>query len=97
MTNRKNYIQRSDATWLSKTQQWLQVKIKLEELQKEEAQLRQDLIELAGNENCSGGGIQLQKLKRKGLVDYQNIPELLGVDLEQYRKPPLTTWRIINV
>lgn len=35
----------------------------------------------------TGYGIQIIKSSRKGNVDYSKIPELQGVDLEQYRKP----------
>lgn len=33
-------------------------------------------------------GLKIQKVTRKGNVDYNRIPELEGIDLEQYRKGP---------
>jgi len=37
---------------------------------------------------CEGYGVKVSKVVRKGSVDYKSIPELKGVDLEQYRKKP---------
>ena len=34
---------------------------------------------------------------RAGSVDYVVIPELRGVDLNQYRKPSVEVWKLINL
>lgn len=39
-------------------------------------------------------GIALTKVVRAGSVDYKKVPELKGVDLEQYRGAPITSWRL---
>jgi len=36
-------------------------------------------------------------VKRKGNVDYSQIPELQGVDLDAYRGKETITWRITSV
>lgn len=41
---------------------------------------------------CSGASIT--KATRKGNVQYNKIPELKGIDLEQYRAKPTTYWSI---
>jgi hypothetical protein len=34
------------------------------------------------------------KSSRKGVVDYSAVPELRGVNLEPYRKPPVAVMKI---
>ena len=34
------------------------------------------------------------KEERRGAVEYNKIPELVHVDLEQYRKPAVEVWRL---
>lgn len=85
---------RLDIEWLEKAEKWREAKRELEKWKEAEETLRQELIELTDDNDTSGGGIKLSKLIRKGLIDYQKIPALLGIDLEQYRKPPITSWRI---
>lgn len=64
------------------------------EIRYEEA--REELIRLAQDHNCKGSGVRLTKSLRKGNIDYTVICEQLlkNLDLEPYRKPPITTWRI---
>jgi putative phage-type endonuclease len=38
-------------------------------------------------EHITGLGLTIQMVERQGSVEYKNIPELKGVDLEKYRKP----------
>lgn len=64
-------------------------------LKSREKELRQQLIELAQGQNYQGCGIRMTKSKRKGTVDYKSIPQLEGVDLEQYRSKPQETYTII--
>jgi putative phage-type endonuclease len=40
------------------------------------------------------GEFKLQWVERKGAIDYSEIPQLIGVDLEQYRKKPTTYFAI---
>ena len=41
-----------------------------------------------------GCGIEVLKSLRKGAVDYSRVPELRGVNLETYRKPPVEVIKI---
>ena len=41
-----------------------------------------------------GCGVEVLKSSRKGAIDYSAIPELRGIDLEQYRKPPVAVVRV---
>jgi len=57
--------------------------------------IRKQLIALAADENCRGNGIRLQKTVTKGRVEYGDIPELKGVNLDPYRKEQTISWRVL--
>jgi len=41
-----------------------------------------------------GCGVELLRSTRRGAVNYAVIPELRGVNLEPYRKPPVSVVKI---
>jgi len=90
-----DYIEREDDLWTSCAMKWKTLKEAMKGLEKEEEDLRKQLIFLAGESNTKGGGISLCQVTRKGNVDYGKIAELKSIDLEQYRKSPITSWRIV--
>lgn len=53
-----------------------------------------ELVKLAKGRNSLIWGRKLTQVERKGSVDYKSIPQLKGVDLEQYRKKPTSYWRL---
>jgi putative phage-type endonuclease len=63
-------------------------------LDKRKEEIRKRLIELAEDRNCKGNGIFVQKKRRSGSVDYKEIPELMGIDLNSYRKQGVEYWEI---
>lgn len=65
--------------------------------EEEERRLREQLIAAAGDESCRGAGVQLTKYSRQGNVDYSKIPELWGLNLSDYRKPPIDAWRLTEL
>ena len=48
--------------------------------------IKQKLDELVETDSASFYGLHMHRIMRKGAVDYAKIPELKGVNLEQYRK-----------
>lgn len=88
---------RDDDAWNEKAEKWLQKKQELESLQLEEKKLREELIELAGNQSSRGAGIRLSLSTRKGLINYQSIPELKEIDLERYRRPSTEVWILSRI
>jgi putative phage-type endonuclease len=91
-----DYIERNDELWNQCASQWQYVNGQIKHLQNEEEQLRKQLIFLADDSNVKGGGLSLCKIQRKGNIEYGKIPELIGVDLDVYRKQPIDTWRITS-
>lgn len=90
-----DYIERNDDLWQQCASRWHSVNAAIKELEKEEDELRKQLIFLSGESNTKGAGISLCQVVRKGNVDYAKIPQLRGLDLEIYRKPAINSWRII--
>lgn len=90
----KDYVQRNDLLWKQCASKWNLVNSAIKHLQEEQEELRNQLIALSGQSNTKGAGISLCQVTRKGVVDYSKISELKSVDLEPYRKPPTSSWRI---
>ena len=67
---------------------------RISELEKLRDKYKDSLIELSGGQSSKGGGGTLQKIIRKGNVDYGKIEALKGIDLEQYRKKDSEFWTI---
>lgn len=92
--SKNSFNDREDADWLEVSQRWLEVNKQLNALKEEYAFLKDQLISLAADESCQGGGVRLRKSMRKGMVQYGEIPELKEVDLEKYRKPATISWTL---
>ena len=57
-------------------------------------EILQELVEIAGGENADYGGRKLTRVDRVGSVNYSKIPELKGLDLNQYRGDGTSYWRL---
>ncbi len=90
----RDYKERKDYEWRMHALAWMDTQCQLKSLQEKEETHRKALILLSEEENSRGSGIVLSKHSRRGQVDYKEIPELLGVDLEKHRKKPVEYWRI---
>jgi hypothetical protein len=93
--NEQDVVHRDDEEWKEISKQWLNTHRQLETLEQDEKKLRETLIQMAGAQNTSGGGIRLTRSLRNGNVQYTQIPELKDVDLEKYRKEPTEVWRLV--
>lgn len=80
--------------WNRVSTEWLDIRNQIEALEKKEQNYRETLITMANQESAQGSGIRLRKTTRQGNVDYSQIPQLKGVDLDKYRKPETTSFRI---
>ena len=52
------------------------------------------LIKLADGKKTNISGVLVYECERKGNVDYKKVPELDGVDLDQYRGKPTKYWAV---
>jgi len=76
--------ERTDQDWLDAVERYLAHKSAVEAATALLEAAKGELIELAPD-GGKGFGIQVIKAERKGNIDYKKVPELKGVDLEQYR------------
>ena len=82
-------------------QEWIDTAKRLYKLQKEIKQLEADeklvmeqLKHLSNNSSARGDIFLFMKTLRKGNVNYKDIPELSGVDLERYRGKSVENWKL---
>lgn len=93
----REYVEMEDnEEWIETAQAYLEAEEKLLKWEQEVKELRSKLEDIAGGSNASGAGITLQKVLRKGTVDYTKIELLKGLDLEPYRKPSSEAYRLVK-
>src|SRR5258708_5681194 len=84
----------ADPKWRPVALRYREAKVRLEKAAAQEHKLRAMLESLATARRTFGSGVELLRSSRRGTVDYAAIPELGGVNLEPYRKPPVSVVRI---
>ncbi len=84
----------ADPIWRRAALRYREVRLRLENAASEEHELRATLECLATARRTYGCGVEVLKSSRKGAVDYAAVPELRGVNLEPYRKPPVAVVKI---
>lgn len=72
--------ERRDSAWKKAAENWIAAKNAVD-------QAKAKIQQLAGEESCYGGGVKHLWNLKAGAVDYKAVPELRGVDLDQYRRP----------
>lgn len=87
-------LMHDDEKWKSAVAVFLNAKFMSEMIARDLEEAKQKLIELSQDKNCCGCGITLTKVQKKGPINYDAIPELKSIDLEQYRKPSTSYWKI---
>lgn len=95
-----DYIERSDDLWCQCAMKWRLINQNIKNLEKEEEELRNQLIFLSGESNTKGAGISLCQVRRKGNLDYPKMIKQLDVDdefVEKFRKENITSWRLMSV
>ena len=90
----KDYDIRTDDLWDTAASEWKSLNFQLKEIESKEKQLRDILISMASSRNTTGSGIKISKFIKKGQIDYTKIPELVGIQVESYRKNPTECYRI---
>lgn len=90
----RDFEEKTDAPSVKASERWKKAQEVLSQAKEEEALAREALIAVSEDRNCIISGVKVQKIVSKGSVDYKEIPELKGVDLEKYRKSPRTSWRV---
>ena len=84
----------ANSQWRSLAVQYRKVRTQFEKLSLEERKLRALLDRLATSRRTFGCGVEVLKSFRRGAVDYAQVPELRGVNLEKYRKTPIPVMNV---
>ena len=84
----------AEPKWRHAALHYREVRLRLENVASEEHKLRAALECMATAKRTYGCGVEVLKSSRKGAVDYAAVPELRGVNLEPYRKPPVAVVKI---
>ena len=84
----------AEPKWRHAALRYREARLRLETATSEEHQLRAMLVCMAAARRTWGCGVEVLKSSRRGAVDYSAVPELRGVDLEPYRKPPVAVMKI---
>ena len=91
-----NYTKQNNQ-WIDLARQAYLAKIESENASKRYKVLKANLDELSGYQNAIGGGYIITAVERSGSVDYKDIPELQGMDLDQYRRASSMTYVLKKV
>ena len=86
----EDLVESEDKDWLKKAKEWREINVTLQVFKEKEEKIRKDLIELSRGQSYIGGGIQLKHGMAKGRINYKNIPQLKGIDLEPFRGDSIT-------
>lgn len=97
-SNRK-YIQeqfekKDDRTWNELAQELLSIRKERKQLEMREEEIKEILIGMCEHVSSIGGGIQVEKIVKRGSIQYSRIELLKQVDLEQYRNEPTEYWKV---
>jgi hypothetical protein len=90
------FEQREDPDWIETVWAWRKVKEDMKLLEDSEKELRDQLIKMANNRNAAGGGVKVERVVRKGNVDFHSIDAIKNMDLEPYRKQATAYWKIYS-
>lgn len=90
----RDYIEIIDPDARNAAEQLLEVSVQLKKLEELQAVLKETLITASQHKNARIGNVKITKVVRRGAIDYAQVEALKGLDLEIYRKKPVTSWRI---
>lgn len=71
----------------SKLLRWKELQLVIAKLSKESEEIECWAKSLVTDRRMLSNGVKFTRVDRVGSISYQDIPELVGVDLEKYRKP----------
>ena len=92
--NQDGWMHRDDYTWHQVAERYLEAKKAFDGAKDDLDVIKQELIDLSEADKVQGSGISLIKTSRIGSVDYKKVPQLAGVDLDQYRGEPTDVWTV---
>ena len=92
-SNKKEYAERDDDLFVFAALAYQNAIAEQKAAEERVEEARKKLLEIC-TENTKGAGVTVYQSERKGAVDYKKIPQLDGVDLDQYRKKSTMVWTV---
>ena len=89
--------QRDDPEWMSAAAAYLELRTAYDELSTKFDEAKAKIVGMANHAKEEGGGISVTHIWKRGSVDYKKIPQLKGLDLDQYRAPSREETRITTM
>lgn len=90
-----DFIERDDEEWSSLANKYKDIQRQIQQLEEEKKDIKHQLIYLSMSYNSKGSGLVLQQVERRGALDYGSLLKTIqGVDIEKYRKPSSSEWRV---
>jgi len=91
----RDVVERQDDEWLLAAALYREHEARVVESEALLKAAREKLLSLAnGTPRVRGGGVLLTRYTTKGAVDYKKIPALKGLDLDPFRGPDKTAFRV---
>ncbi len=85
----------NNLSWKDLSAKYQEIDSNLKMLEEKKDYIRKELISLCADQPSMGNGVKVIKTTTKGRVDYDMIPELQAVNVDQYRKKPSDSWKIM--
>jgi predicted phage-related endonuclease len=82
----RDKVIRKDAEWQAAAEAYTQLKAEAELLAGRLDAAKEALVALASHPSEAGFGVSVTRFWKTGSVDYKRVPELAGVDLDNYRQ-----------
>lgn len=89
----RGFVERG-GDWIGIARDLMKIRQQIKELEAQEKRIAQALKSHSEGLCSKGGGFVWSASYRKGSVDYASIPQLRGIDLEQYRKDSIEVWSL---
>ena len=76
---------RDDPEWLQAASTYRELRTAYDDLANAMEEAKAKLVGLTSHAREQGGGVAVTRLWKRGNIDYKRVPELRGIELEQYR------------
>lgn len=88
----KDLVEIDNPKWVHLAEQLIAARNYRQAFEDQEEVLKLQLIDLCEGKPSKSGPFKFKKSHRKGAIDYSKVPELVGIDLDEFRKPGSVSW-----
>lgn len=92
----KDWVSITDEDSVKKMRTYNSLSEKIKCLEEMRDTVRQEILNNVHHRRIMIEKSKIQKVEKRGAIDYSKIPELNGVDTEPYRKQTVSIWRIVS-